>query len=95
MGLHEDEIEAVRLQFLQEMEILSYLRHPNLLLFIGVSYDPTTRTPLWIVTELMKHSLYSLLHDLRLELSLAEVVDVAVGVASGLEVRAPSVRALC
>lgn len=86
MGLHEDEIEAVRHQFLQEMEILSYLRHPNLLLFIGVSYDPATRTPLYIVTELMPYSLYGLIHDLRLELSLSEVVDIAIGIASGLQV---------
>jgi serine/threonine protein kinase len=87
MTLHEDELEVVRQQFLQEMEILSYLRHPNLLLFIGVSYDPSTRTPLWIITELMKNSLYGILHDLRLDLTLSEVVDIAVGVASGLEVR--------
>ncbi len=76
MGLHEDELEAVRLQFLQEMEILSYLRHPNLLLFIGVSYDPATRMPLWIITELMSHSLYGIIHDLRIELTFAEVIDV-------------------
>lgn len=87
MGLHADEIEAVRQAFLQEMEILSFLRHPNLLLFIGVSYDPATRTPLWIVTELMKFSLYSIIHDLRIELTLAEVIDTAVGVVSGLQVR--------
>jgi serine/threonine protein kinase len=86
MSLHDDELEVVRQQFLQEMEILSYLRHPNLLLFIGVSYDPSTRTPLWIITELMKNSLYGILHDLRLDLTLSEVVDIAVGVASGLEV---------
>jgi hypothetical protein len=51
MDLRDDELEAVRQQFLQEMEMLSFLRHPNLLLFIGVSFDPATRTPLWIVTE--------------------------------------------
>jgi hypothetical protein len=54
-----------------------------------VSFDPVTRTPLWIVTELMQHSVYSLVHELRVELTLAEIVDVSVGVASGLQVRPP------
>ena len=94
VDLRDDEVEAVRLQFLQEMEILSFLRHPNLLLFIGVSFDPATRTPLWIITELMQHSIYSILHEMRLELTVAEIVDVAVGIVSGLQVR-PEHRDCC
>ncbi len=86
VDLRDDEVEAVRLQFLQEMEILSFLRHPNLLLFIGVSFDPSTRTPLWIITELMQHSVYSLLHEMRLELTVSEIVDISLGVVSGLQV---------
>ncbi len=51
------------------------------------SFDPATRTPLWIITELMQHSVYSILHEMRLELTLAEIVDVAIGVVGGLQVR--------
>ncbi len=33
-----------------EMSTLAQLRHPNLVLFLGVTYDPITRTPICILT---------------------------------------------
>ena len=49
---------------MQEMKLLSKLRHPNLVLFLGVCFDDTTRLPTTILTELMPSSLYSILEGL-------------------------------
>ena len=41
----------VRRELLNEMHLLSSLRHPNLLLFLGVTYDAQTHDPRSIITE--------------------------------------------
>lgn len=41
----------VRRELLNEMHLLSSLRHPNLLLFLGVTYDAQSHDPRSIITE--------------------------------------------
>jgi len=79
-----------------EMEILSKLRHPNLVLFLGVCVDtspppragdtatPLTALPTMILTELMPCSLYDIVEVHHVRLTLPEVLDVALDVACGL-----------
>lgn len=69
---------------LQEIEVLSQLRHPNLVLFIGTCRDPET-AQLAIVTELLPCSLYDILEGNKVRFSLADVLDVASDVISGLD----------
>lgn len=72
-----------RARFLQEVSLLTSIRHPNLLLYMGACVDP--RFPLCIVSELIDGgSLYELLHgehqvtlDVRQKLLLTQ--DIARG----------------
>ncbi|CAN0141662.1 unnamed protein product [Pylaiella littoralis] len=74
----------LRRDLLKEMGLLASLRHPNLLLFLGVTYDPCTRDPRSILMELMPSSIYDLLETRGLILDQAEVFDIASDIASGL-----------
>lgn len=49
--LSVEQAADVRRDLLKEMGLLASLRHPNLLLFLGVTYDPQTREPRSIITE--------------------------------------------
>ncbi|CBJ30261.1 conserved unknown protein [Ectocarpus siliculosus] len=66
------------------MSLLASLRHPNLLLFLGVTYDPHTHNPRSIITELMPSSVYDLLETRGVRLEQHEVLDLASDIASGL-----------
>lgn len=68
-----------------EMSLLAKLRHPNLVLFIGVCYDSATNRPTTILTELMPTSLYNILEDLSVKLGLADILDIAHDVATGID----------
>ena len=52
-SLDADEIGLL----LKEMGTLASLRHPNLVLFLGVTFDRSSRRPASILTELLPHSL--------------------------------------
>ena len=68
---------------------MARLRHPNLVQYLGMSTKkgPSGNLiPGWIVTELMETSLYNLLHEQHLKLTLFEVVHVATQIARGLQV---------
>lgn len=67
-----------------EIEMLSKLRHPNLLLFIGITKEATSPHPS-IITELMSYSLYDLLETHKIELSLPDILDISLDVCNGLE----------
>ena len=71
--------------FMQEMRLLSQLRHPNLILFLGVCYDETTQLPTTILTELMPSNLYTIIEDNKVKLSLPDILDIAIDVISGID----------
>lgn len=50
-SLSVEQAAEVRRDLLKEMGLLASLRHPNLLLFLGVTYDPRTRDPRSILME--------------------------------------------
>lgn len=50
-SLSAEQAAEVRRDLLNEMGMLASLRHPNLLLFLGVTYDPQTHDPRSIITE--------------------------------------------
>ncbi|CAM9120240.1 unnamed protein product, partial [Chrysoparadoxa australica] len=79
-----DQLHNMHDSLLQEMELLGSLRHPNLLLFLGVTYDPATLAPQSILTELMPCSLYDIIQKLHICLSKSEILDIAEGISSGL-----------
>ena len=67
-----------------EIEMLSKLRHPNLLLFIGITKEATSPHPS-IITELMSYSLYDLLEVHKVEISLPDILDISLDICNGLE----------
>eukprot|EP00871_Galdieria_phlegrea_P001829 jgi/Galph1/2647/GphlegSOOS_G1277.1 len=70
--------------FLDEVETLSQLRHPNVLLYMGACVYP--EKPLCIVSELFNGgSVYDYLHGIsRKSFPIPQAVHVALGVARGL-----------
>jgi tRNA A-37 threonylcarbamoyl transferase component Bud32 len=69
-------------KFLKELEILSYIRHPNLLLIMGLSVDSPN---LCIVTEyLPRSSLFHLLHRAKVPLTMEQRLNIAIEITQGL-----------
>lgn len=68
----------------QEIQVLSQLRHPNLVLFIGTCRDPHS-SKLSIITELLPTSLYDLLEVSKIVLALPDILDISLDIISGLE----------
>ena len=84
--LTAEEINFVIGDFTREMKMLSKLRHPNLLLFLGVAYDEHNKSfPKWIVTELMSKSLYNIIHEDKVILNFTQIVSISVHIARGLQ----------
>lgn len=50
-NLSAEQAADVRRDLLKEMRLLATLRHPNLLLFLGVTYDTQLDNPQSIITE--------------------------------------------
>lgn len=69
---------------LQEVQMLSKLRHPNLVLFLGVCKDANTQKTS-IITELLPCSLYDLLEVKKVNLSLPDILDLALDIVNGLD----------
>jgi serine/threonine protein kinase len=76
---HEDVADLVR-----EFSVLSQLRHPNLVLFLGVTVDPLTKLPQAILTELLPHSVYDLLETHQFSLEPHEVLGLALDLTQAL-----------
>jgi len=71
-------------EFKKEVKIMSSLRHPNLLLFMGACTKPGS---MMMVTEIMdKGSVYELLHtkDVTRKLNFREKLLIAKGTAQGM-----------
>lgn len=84
LGDADGEERELMSALVREMSVLSQLRHPNLVLFLGVSFDPATATPQAILTELLPHSLYDLLETKKMLLSVVEVCYICNDIASAL-----------
>eukprot|EP00010_Vexillifera_abyssalis_P008880 CAMPEP_0201544270 /NCGR_PEP_ID=MMETSP0173_2-20130828/869_1 /ASSEMBLY_ACC=CAM_ASM_000268 /TAXON_ID=218659 /ORGANISM="Vexillifera sp., Strain DIVA3 564/2" /LENGTH=537 /DNA_ID=CAMNT_0047952329 /DNA_START=58 /DNA_END=1668 /DNA_ORIENTATION=+ len=68
--------------FKKEVAIMSKLRHPNVLLFMGASTEPGN---LMIITEMMpRGSVYDLLHDKDVNLSFKSRMKIAKQAALGM-----------
>ena len=68
-------------KYLQECQLMSSLRHPNITLFLGLCFLPGTRLPL-LVMELLETSLDDLLEhmpNLPLTLKRSVLEDIAGG----------------
>lgn len=66
-------IDAKQLdEFNREVSFLRAIRHPNIVLFMGVTYSPYM-----IVTELLDTSLYKLVHDKKYHLSPVQCLYIA------------------
>ncbi|KAK4530831.1 hypothetical protein CCYA_CCYA05G1688 [Cyanidiococcus yangmingshanensis] len=69
--------------FVREVELLSQLRHPNVLLYMGATADP--QQPLCIISELFPGgSVHDLLFKRRKRLSKRQKFRIAVSVARGM-----------
>lgn len=67
--------------FYRELQIMSRLRHPNLVLLMGAS---VSHSPVCIVTEYCAGgTLFDLLHEERVQLSLQQKLKVALDIAKG------------
>lgn len=78
------EVWANKLQQ-KELEVLTTLRHPNLVQFFGICCHPNDQLqPTIIMTELMSYSLYDILEIRKYELDLPEILDITGDMASGL-----------
>jgi len=75
-----DDVDALH----REISMLSKLRHPNLVLFLGACFDKKTKQPTLLLTELMSASLYDVLETHKVSLSLPEVLDISLDVSRGL-----------
>ena len=69
------------LEFLQEAELLKKLQHPNLISLYAVC---SREEPIYIVTELIKHSLLVYLRREGQSLKLPQLVDMSAQVATGM-----------
>ncbi len=67
-----------------EVAMLSKLRHPNLVLFLGVCQDAVTNK-VALVTELLPCSLYDIVEVKRVKFTLPDILDIALDIANGLD----------
>eukprot|EP00483_Globobulimina_turgida_P003362 UN03368 len=68
-------------EFSSEIEIMRRIKHPNITKFIGAC----TKAPhMCIVTELLAMSLFDLLHNTRLKLTVEKEIKIALGATKGV-----------
>ena len=64
--------------FIKEIEMLNSLRHPNIVLYMGVSLDLQSQSYFYMITEFInKGSLFDLLHQRKLVLDDARITKIA------------------
>jgi fyn-related kinase len=69
------------MDILQKAELMQKIRHQNIIKFYGVC---TKEEPVYMVTELMKHSLLEYLSSERMSVRLSQLIDMASQVAAGM-----------
>ena len=75
-----DDVDALH----REISMLSRMRHPNLVMFLGACFDKKTKQPTILLTELMSVSLYDIVEVQKISLTLPEVLDISRDVSLGL-----------
>ncbi|KAL4172009.1 hypothetical protein KRP22_007185 [Phytophthora ramorum] len=73
--------EALKQEFMDELLVMSKLKHPNVVTLIGACLEPPN---LCMVMELCDHSLSHLLHDTNTYLSPQQLTRIAAEVANGM-----------
>lgn len=81
--LHAQDMDQATLEeFRKEVEIMTHLRHPNIVLFMGACTEPGNFA---IVTELLSGgSLHDLLHNPKIPISLLQKVKMLKDIALGM-----------
>lgn len=74
--------EALKQEYLDELLIMSRVKHSNIVGFIGACMKPPN---LCFIMELCENSLFSLLHKDQVEFSAFQSIQIALDVASALE----------
>ena len=71
--------------FIKEIEMLNQLRHPNIVLYMGVSLDEQVNSHFYMITEFVgMGSLFDLLHHKKLVLDDSRIIQVAKQMAVAL-----------
>ena len=78
----EDQLDVENLK--HEITMLSKLRHPNLVLFLGVCQGLVNNTTS-ILTELLPCSLYDILEVNKTILQLPDILDISLDISYGLD----------
>lgn len=73
--------EELKQEYMDELLILSKLRHPNIVDFYGAAMKPPN---LCFVMELCQYSVFTLLHQTSEELNPKQMCNMLVGVASAM-----------
>ncbi len=72
----------------REMNVLCKLRHPNLVLFLGVCQNSESNRITTILTELLPISLYQILEESskdNTKLNLIEIINISIDISAGLD----------
>ena len=71
--------------FIKEIEMLNQLRHPNIVLYMGVSLETQANSFFYMITEFVnKGSLFDLLHQRKLVLDDQRIKQIARQIAMAL-----------
>ena len=82
--VNESQINSTQNNFVEECQILSKLRHPNIVQFFGVYYKPGSPVPILILERLWEN-LHTLLEQRHNQMSLLIKTRILYDVACGLE----------
>ena len=71
--------------FIKEIEMLNQLRHPNIVLYMGVSFNPDQIQSFYMVTEFVsKGSLFDLLHKKKQVFEPRRIISLGKQIAIAL-----------
>ena len=83
LQLSQQQIEENLVQFREEISIMSNLRHPNLLLFIGACLEPIDK--ICIITEYLSlGNLQDVLKNKNIRLDIKQKLQILKGIAQGM-----------